>query len=558
MDLENDPPNNTTDPDAEVQPQPQADPQDMPDEQSLQADITTLKLCHINVNGWTQTNQEIRKTIIEYLHADIICLSETHLSNGQDNDNYLSNINVKDYTWFGNNRNVTNVRAPRPSGGVGILLKRDLLVQYNVHVVDKTIDGIIAIKIVDKVTEHECVIICAYLPPENSTWGRDAASFYSHVLQLLYVHNEADALFLCGDLNSRIGQLKDYNDSIDSIPPRTSLDNVKNMHGEALIEFLRDSKCCVLNGRLCPDKDKYTCVSNKGKSVVDYIIVPHDVFDLCHNFEVLSCETILDNLGAEHLVGDRSRCPDHAVVSVSFNMYRGSAELNMNGQRGVRDPEVQTKNKTKRKFNFSAIPEDFLSSHTARSALIGVIDNLSEALLSQSVLDSTYENLCKAIIEEMNNTIPYKDVSSKERKWFRNFKPFWTQELSDMWKEMVQSRKSYEKYRGDRRTLNRLRAEYKDKRNLFDKRLRQEERKYKRGQMLEIESLESENPNEFWERVQKLGPRKSRTIPMEVVSVDGEVKNSEHEVLQNGKTIFITFTVVLQERTSLKSFMIPK
>jgi hypothetical protein len=56
--------------------------------------------------------------------------------------------------------------------------------------------------------------------------------------------------------------------------------------------------------------------------------------------------------------------------------------------------------------------------------------------------------------------------------------------------------------------------------------------------MLEIESLESENPNEFWERVQKLGPRKSRTIPMEVVSVDGEVKTSEHEVLQKWQNDF--------------------
>ena len=138
----------------------------------------------------------------------------------------------------------------------------------------------------------------------------------------------------------------------------------------------------------------------------------------------------------------------------------------------------------------------------------------------------------------MNNSIPYKDISKKERKTFRNFKPFWNEELTNLWKEMVRSRKNYEKFKGERHVQNRLRAEYKDKRNLFDKRLRQEERRYNRGKMLEIESLESQNPNEFWDKVQKLGPRAQKGIPMEVVTEDGEVKTSPEEVLQKWQSEF--------------------
>jgi hypothetical protein len=405
---------------------------------------------------------------------------------------------------------------------------------FHLSVVDKTFDGIIALKLVDKETEYECIIICAYLPPENSVWGRDAASFYSHILQLCYVHNEADALLLCGDLNSRIGELKDYNEGIDCIPPRNCLDRVKNLHGDAFIEFLKDGKCCVLNGRLNPENDEYTCVSNRGKSVVDYIVVPHDVLDKCYNFEVNSCESILDDIGAQDLIGDRSRCPDHAIVSVYLNMYNDGDELERdNSGCNTQGTELkgESKGKTRRKYNFSATPETFLNSDIARNALISVIDRLSEQALSQSDLDTTYDNLCKAIIREMDDSIPYKDISSKERKFFRNFKPYWNMELTALWKDMVKSRKLYERFNGNKQTLHQMRVEYKMKRTRFDKTLRQMERKYKRGQMLEIETLESNNPNEFWEKVQKLGPRNKTKIPMEIIAENGELKHSVEEVL---------------------------
>ncbi len=50
-------------------------------------------------------------------------------------------------------------------------------------------------------------------------------------------------------------------------------------HGEPHIDFMQDAKLCVLNGRLNPEIDNYTCISPRGAaSVVDYIITPHDVY----------------------------------------------------------------------------------------------------------------------------------------------------------------------------------------------------------------------------------------------------------------------------------------
>jgi hypothetical protein len=131
----------------------------------------------------------------------------------------------------------------------------------------------------------------------------------------------------------------------------------------------------------------------------------------------------------------------------------------------------------------------------------------------------------------MDSSIPYKDITQKEKKFFRNFKPYWNAELTVLWKDMVNSRKLYEKCKGNKQTLGRVRAEYKMKRNIFDKSLRQIERKYKKGQMMEIESLESHNPSEFWEKVQKLGPRNKSKIPMEIITEDGELKHSVEDIL---------------------------
>ena len=53
---------------------------------------------------------------------------------------------------------------------------------------------------------------------------------------------------MVGDLNACIGGHTETCYT-DTIPPRIPLEKVKNNHGKAFIEFLIDSKCCVVNGR---------------------------------------------------------------------------------------------------------------------------------------------------------------------------------------------------------------------------------------------------------------------------------------------------------------------
>ena len=52
---------------------------------------------------------------------------------------------------------------------------------------------------------------------------------------------------------------------------------VSLLQGEALIDFLTDTGLVIVNGR--KGKDAFTCVSSRGRSVVDYCVVPTDCMD---------------------------------------------------------------------------------------------------------------------------------------------------------------------------------------------------------------------------------------------------------------------------------------
>ena len=58
--------------------------------------------------------------------------------------------------------------------------------------------------LVHKVLVTQVVVFVCYLPPENSVWGRDAESFFTHLEGCMYQYSSCDHMFICGDLNARI------------------------------------------------------------------------------------------------------------------------------------------------------------------------------------------------------------------------------------------------------------------------------------------------------------------------------------------------------------------
>ncbi|CAC5381141.1 unnamed protein product [Mytilus coruscus] len=238
-------------------------------------------------------------------------LCETHLTS-QDK------INVPGYTWFGFNRSKIHRKAPKASGGVGVLVKNWLFELFNVSVVDKSFDGILGIKFTGRSTEFEFLVFACYLPPENSSRGRDAQSFYAHLLSQIYMSNENDGIYLIGDFNSRIGSLSETLNDIDNLPKRQPLDKSINQHGHELLDFLNEAKFCVLNGRF--PNDNFTSISKKGKAVVDYICVPQDIYEYLNYFKVLTIHSIVNDNRLLELIGDKSKLPDHSVIMCEFKV----------------------------------------------------------------------------------------------------------------------------------------------------------------------------------------------------------------------------------------------
>ena len=131
------------------------------------------------MGGWTHRNCHLRQGILYHFKTDIICLTETHLK-----DKYM--IELQGYKWFGYNRQSQHKKASKASGGVDIVVASYLFSEYNINIVDSSLDGILVMKLINYFTGHSLLVACCYLPPENSPWGRDSVLFYISIVTVTH------------------------------------------------------------------------------------------------------------------------------------------------------------------------------------------------------------------------------------------------------------------------------------------------------------------------------------------------------------------------------------
>lgn len=424
-----------------------------------------------------------------------------------------------------------------------MFIKSNLYEIYDINVTDKACEGIIAIKFTAIISQFSFVVVCAYLPPENSAWGRDASEFYSHILHLIYLYNNVDAYVLCGDFNSRFGDKQETNIDIDNLPRRLILDKSKNMHGDCLFEFLVDGKMCIINGRLNPLSDNFTSVTTKGKSVVDYFIVPHDTFDLCHNFSVTNCETVVNDLDLMHMLNNRCKVPDHSILTMELVVENVAVQETIQYLDYTNNVQINNTDGSptrKRKYVLNCIPDNFLDSVTVRGAVEILVQRCIDRIESQQNIDVLYDDTCAIFKQEMDNVLPYKDVSSREKNKFKAHKVYWNEELKTYWCDMIQKRKQFEQFQGDRQRKRALLNLYKTSRRCFDRKLRFYERQYNRNKLLDLENMcvDTKNPKKFWDNIKKLGPRGNQKIPMAVYNESNEIVTEEKYVTDKWKEDF--------------------
>ena len=124
----------------------------------------------------------MRESLLTHIDSDIICVNETYLQGD-------ASLDLENFDFYGHNRHSTHIHAPKGSGGVGIFVKNDIILQFNVSVfmvLDKYYDGILGISLISNETDYSIAIFSTYLPPQTSTRGRDATGFYTFIRRNIY------------------------------------------------------------------------------------------------------------------------------------------------------------------------------------------------------------------------------------------------------------------------------------------------------------------------------------------------------------------------------------
>ena len=485
-----------------------------------------LNISTWNSAGWTSENENLRQAILKTTDSEIILVQETHLANNTDNQPSLDG-----YKWYGHCRTVRHVNSNLTHGGIGIFVKDSLFEHFIVSVLDNSYDGILCLLFKDKVSNFCFTVYCVYLPPENSPYGRDSTTFFTHLLSLIYLHNFVDCSFVCGDINGRIGGRCETITDVDFIPSRIELDTTHNQHGDAWIDFLNEACMAVTNGRVL-GSDNFTSISSKGKAVVDYIAVSIENFQDCLSFDVKTMSEIVDKYNLHVLLSSKCKLSDHSLVTLTFAMNRCyESECLGNGEDGTQ-PNLS------KRYNYGTISDDFLTSDSWIGVLNSLLAKIQHIEDNQSCIDALYNDMLIEIFKQMDEYIDYRIASKKGRKHYKIHKPFWNTDLSCAWKTMVDAENVYLQSKAKRSIRRELHNIFIIKRKLFDRLLRRTERIFNKQKALEIENINTSNPSEFWSYIKSLGPKRKSSIPMQVYTTNGEKTSETEHVLGKWRSEF--------------------
>ena len=166
-------------------------------------------------------------------------------------------IDVKGYLWFGQNRRSLHRKAVRGSGGVGLLIRKEVLEGWEVEVLDTDVEDVMWRRLSQE-DEEDLVMAVCYLPPEASSRGPGVEETFQLLPEQVAKFRSLGQVIICGDFNARCEKL---DMDIEGIPPQKVIDSVKNSQGEVFADFVRGMNMVVVNGR--KGRGAFTCISGR-------------------------------------------------------------------------------------------------------------------------------------------------------------------------------------------------------------------------------------------------------------------------------------------------------
>ena len=430
---------------------------------------------------------------ISYVQSfDILLLGETWISKDDPSD-----LDIKGFECshvFA--QKSLGVKCGRSSGGVSVYYKTCL--KPYINVVEKSDFGIIWIKIKNSILPfNEDAFFCyVYVrDPKSQVLRHEEFDYFEILEQQIAKYKTLGKVFITGDMNSRTGQ---YTDSTDflifdrylnaglnnnenfDIPSRSNKDTVIDNNGRRLLDMCKSTGLLIGNGRLCADQDigEFTCITPRGRSVVDYFLLSYSDFDCISEF----------------CVCDPDEYSDHCALYICLNLK--SIETISSTEETCFVRKLLWSCKNEELFKNSLLQqlnqyEDLIFSAENDNSLISeAVENFSKLLF-----DNAFQFFGKSSKSESKG--PYLNL--KQNPWFDNCCKTAKQNFN-------RAKHEYSRNRTDANRVNLTRC-----RSKLNKTKRRAKAIFKFEEGKRVENLAKSNPKSFWKEIKKFTKKKSKS-----------------------------------------------
>ena len=399
-------------------------------------------------------------------------------------------------------------------------------------------EGILGLKLKCKESDTLIGLLANYLPPDSYLYGKDPEGFFLENSLIYSDLLDCDLVVGGGDLNSRTRGEKDYIDFIDgNTAVRINPDQEKNSHGNFFLQFLKDNRALICNGRVTPEFNDFTFLSPRGRSVPDYIYCPADHINYCTSIKVLR---VSDAINKFKLQVPRT-LPDHSILISEFDISPSVIYTPVTHTPVTQNQPGHLPFQPKIKKNVRKIDKSFMCSEETIKQVnqtIRKLESFNEDKIALNNIYSEIKDIFSSEIEKLPN-IPVTN-NKKGRRKLRKSAAFWNIELQELWETRCNFEKTYSVFKCDGKNplqrvhKQKLLNEFKQAQKLFNVRYRQIKRHHQNRAFHELAALAdkaSGDPNEMWKRLRALSDHKPAHILLEIIKQDGSISKDITEVL---------------------------
>ena len=445
--------------------------------------MNDIKFCFWNVGGIVHdglNKMDDDMFLSEIKCYDIIMLAETHIS-------YNTPLVLQDFNYYPICRPKSG--NGRYFGGLAIFVRKSI--KPYVSILKNTHKDFQWLKF-DKSFFHlkrDLYLCLVYDPPAQSIYTKNLPTDILQLLEndIVSFKSKGDVL-LCGDFNARCGNLPDFivSDSADHLPVdndcyavdfmlnnRYSKDTTIDSRGKELIELCIGNQLRLLNGRIFGDSSgKFTCHTPMGNSIVDYVLASDSLLQDVLYFNVSPFNPILSDC----------HCKLSWKILSHFN-------INHNDNTTLRPMKkiFMWGNSSASDFQSALLSDDI------QTQIMNFKDNTEASVSTLS------EKLNVILLSAVYSCLIRPPITRKKSKLRRNHKNFFDKDLYKMRQNVVSYARTFSKYPFDPFVHGRF---FKLLRQ-YNRSRKYKKRKFREDILNQLDNLEANNPQSYWDLVKK-------------------------------------------------------